>query len=146
MTYLRSAATLMVLWLIGPSGCAPLAGHVEDDSSLSNTIEPAVEEPEPPRIDWASASDCLGKLRLLQQGMNAGYIETLETTPFAVISDQQSSRWSGPSLQDPQASAKMSDDQAKRCIIRLGEVRDHKAEHRSLGRERVRRLARTAFQ
>lgn len=70
--------------------------------------------------------------------MTSGHIETLEETPFALISDQHLSGWPGSNQLSPEIPGTVADDAVKRCVIRLGKAREHKAEHRLLGHERVR--------
>ncbi len=135
MLKIWTLAALACLWSLGLSGCAPSLSQFEADRETSKASDTAPDEQETPKIDWASASDCRSKLELLQQAMTSGHVETLEKTPFTLISDQNLSDWQGSSQHAP---GSVSDDPTKRCVIRLGRARGHKAEHRMLGRERIR--------
>ena len=144
MAYLRALAVLVGLWSFGPVGCAPSVSKV-DDAGITPDVVEVSHEPAMSKIDWTAASDCLGKLGLLQQGLNAGGVETLDATPFALISDRALFGRAGPGqlgLQKQVSVSPVSLDtsagHAKRCTIRLGRVREQKGEHRLIGRERVR--------
>lgn len=142
MMRIRALVISTVVWLFGLAGCSPLTER-PDEGGVPLEAPPVVqEEPEEfEKIDWAAAPDCQGKLELLQQGMIAGRIDTLEATPFTLISDRSFPSFDGrlgSSQPWLQAQHEALDDPAKRCVIRLGKARDHKTEQRLLGRERVR--------
>ena len=137
----RTLVTLLVgaLWLVLLGGCYPSSEIHEVGEFDHDQIEAIADQPPKPKISWESASDCRGKLRLLQQGLHRGDIETLEGSPFLLISDQRFAeldRWLGGPRQV--SLARDDDAQDSRCVIRLGETHAHKAEHRVLSQEQVR--------
>jgi hypothetical protein len=58
------------------TAAAPAAAAHEDQSSAGPTVP----------IDWASADDCLGQLRLLHTAAAQGRLEAAHAPPFAVVS------------------------------------------------------------
>ena len=131
----------MALLSWGPTGCHPSLDLAEDSVASPAESKAVGAEPAAPGIDWATESDCQGKLRLLQAGLANGSIESLDTTPFALVSDQTPSgrnEWSGFGQRGHQAQDSDHDDAVKRCVIRAGRASDQKTEHRVLAQEQVR--------
>ncbi len=140
----RVLAIAAVVGLTGLGGCTP-AGQMHEDPQavpMPQALPEAIEEqPLSPGIDWAKASDCRGKLELLHQGLLARSVRTLEGTPFSLVSDQRLATpvgWSGHRQLGLAGNQTVAGDSASRCIIRLGETEDLRAEHRVLSREQVR--------
>lgn len=141
-----SSRTLVILivggiWLSCLGGCYPSGEVLEVSEVGPDPIDVTKNQPATPKIAWESASDCRGKLRLLQQGLHSGQIETFQGSPFLLISDQRFAsldRWSGGRQQVSLTMSADNGDQDLRCVIRLGETQAHKAEHRVLGQEQVR--------
>ncbi len=137
----RALATLAAIWSTGLGGCYPADQFPKEHQAALAPQEAVKEEPLASRIDWAKAPDCRGKLKLLQQGLLAGSIRTLKGTPFSLVSDRRLATpagWSGHRQLEVAGLQAPSGDSASRCLIRLGETEDHRAEHRVLSREQVR--------
>lgn len=131
--------TLLFLGTFG--GCSPSAELIDENGLSFEAAESIIEQTAPSEIDWAQAPDCRSKLRLLQEGLVAGTIGGLENTPFTLISDQPLARlagWPGVDQQGLQGGYAGAEEATKPCAIRVGEMHEHKAEHRVLGRERIR--------
>ncbi|MGI9433269.1 MAG: hypothetical protein ACR2Q4_00295, partial [Geminicoccaceae bacterium] len=100
-------------------------------------------------IGWSAAPDCLGMLGLLQQALADGRLDSLDGTPFVLITATGHPPVAGsPSIRRrierrlaPGPAESLADAPAElesRCLLRSGEARDHQGRHRVLGREQVR--------
>ncbi len=91
-------------------------------------------------VDWAAASDCPGKLRLLRVALAEGRITGLEGTPFALVSNDGWSareRWPTMGRLADGGGAIVSPEAAARCVIRLAPATDSRSDHQILDREQV---------
>lgn len=134
--------TLLIL-LFGAmlSGCYPASDFFEEAEADLDGKSNYVAEPARHVIDWSGEEDCRGKLALLERALSSGDIDGLEDTPFSLLDDRPalySAGWS--SGQVPGLTQADGNDAggAKPCVIRLGRIEGHQANHRVLGHERVR--------
>ncbi len=137
----RALAALIAFWVVSLGGCYPPTELLEDNVAALEAVETMKEGTHTPRVDWAKAPGCRDKLRLLQEGLSTGSVASLEATPFKLVSDEQfmhPAGWAGPGRSGLAGLKSTYDDPAKPCVIRMGEMRDHKTDHQLISRERVR--------
>ncbi len=108
--------------------------------------EPAASQPSA-SIDWASAPDCLGKLRLLDEALKEGRIGADEHVPIAVALPERSDRpeW----LEAPSVTTNLPPDLYQGsstatpdapCLLSVERPQDLRVRHRILARDQVRSL------
>ncbi len=101
----------------------------------------------PANIDWVSAPDCLGKLRLLADALKEGRLGADEHVPIAMVLPERSDRpdW----LEAPSVTTDLPPDLYQHnaaatpdapCLLSVERPQDLRVQHRILARDQVRSL------